>query len=42
MYLGLQQKPFYFLTDRDTQYQYLVDNRDNKSPKRHLYYPDEY
>lgn len=42
MYLGLQQKPFYFITDRDTHYQYLVDNRDNKSPKKHLYYPDEY
>ena len=42
MYLNLQQKPFYFITERDTHDQYLVDNRDNKSPKKYLYYPEEY
>lgn len=39
MYLGLQHKPFYFITDRDTYYQYLVDNRDKKSGKKYPYDP---
>lgn len=39
MYLGLQLKPFYFITDRETNYQYLVDNRDKKDQKRYVYYP---
>ncbi len=30
MYLGLQLKPFYFITDRETYYQFLVDNRNKK------------
>jgi hypothetical protein len=43
MYTGLlQYKPFYFLTDRETYYQFLVDNRDKKSPKKQIYYPEEY
>lgn len=42
MYTNLQKKEFYFITDRDTSYQFFVDNTDNKSPKKHLYYPLEY
>lgn len=26
----LQHKPYYFLTDRETYYQYLIDNRKPK------------
>lgn len=27
MFVRLKDKPFYFLTDRDTKYTFLVDNR---------------
>lgn len=37
--MNLTQKPFYFITDRETLYQYFVDNI---SGKRYIYYPKEY
>lgn len=33
----LAGKPFYFLTDRDTNYTFLVHNN-----KKELYYPDKF
>jgi hypothetical protein len=41
MFVRLKEKPFYFLTDRDSKYTFLVDNRADK-PKKHLYYPDQF
>lgn len=41
MFVRLKDKPFYFLTDRDTKYTFLVDNREGTA-KRHLYFPDQY
>lgn len=42
MFVRLKEKPFYFLTDRDTKYTYLVDNRTPADQHRHLYYPDQF
>lgn len=41
MYIRLQEKPFYFLTDRETRYTFFVDNQKGASSK-HLYYPEKY
>jgi hypothetical protein len=41
MFVRLKEKPFYFLTDRDTHYTYLIDNR-QPAPQRHLYYPEQW
>lgn len=41
MFVRLNEKPFYFLTDRDTKYTYLVDNRTG-SPQKHIYYPSQF
>ena len=41
MFVRLKEKPFYFLTDRDTKYTYLVDNR-TQQPQKHLYYPSQF
>jgi hypothetical protein len=41
MFVRLKEKPFYFLTDRDTKYTFLVDNRQGKA-HRHLYLPDQF
>lgn len=41
MFVRLKEKPFYFITDRDTKYTFLVDNRGGAA-KRHLYLPDQF
>ena len=38
MSVKLLEKPFYFLTDRETKYVYLVDNTNpNQKRKMHFY-----
>lgn len=39
MFVRLKDKPFYFLTDRDTHYTYFVDNTQQQ---KHLYYPQQF
>lgn len=39
MFIRLKDKPFYFLTDRDTHYTYFVDNT---AHQKHLYYPQQF
>ena len=41
MFVRLKEKPFYFLTDRETKYTFLVDNRKGDA-QRHLYLPDQF
>jgi len=41
MFVRLKEKPFYFLTDRDTKYTFLVDNRTGE-PQKHVYYPVQF
>lgn len=41
MFVRLKDKPFYFLTDRDTKYTFLIDNRRGDA-QRHLYLPDQF
>ena len=41
MFVRLKDKPFYFLTDRETKYTFLVDNRAGDG-QRHLYLPDQF
>ena len=41
MFVRLKEKPFYFLTDRETKYTYFVDNRGTE-PQKHLYYPEQF
>jgi len=31
MFIRLKEKPFYFLTDRDTKYVFLVNNKEGKT-----------
>ena len=42
MSIKFLDKPFYFLTDRDTKYLYFIDNSNRSSPTRTLYYPKQF
>ena len=39
--MSLKDKQYYFLTDRSTLFQYLVDNRTG-TPQKHIFYPTIY
>lgn len=44
MFIRLKEKPFYFITDRETHYTFLINNatQSQKQNHRYLYYPDQF